>query len=115
MPWMIPRILKNLFTGPATIKYPFEKREPFLFEGFRGRIEHDSDKCDLCGDCERLCPADAIKVDEEKRFITWDPFKCIYCHICVESCFHSALKPVLEYTPPAYVKKAVVWEVPEKK
>ena len=75
---MFPTVVKNLFSRPATRRYPFKDvREPFL--GAKGGIYFDSNKCDLCGDCARICPAAAIEVSLEDRQITYDPFKCIYC------------------------------------
>jgi len=65
---MFPTIVKNLFSRPVTRRYPFKDiREPF--PGYRGSIHFDSNKCDLCGDCARVCPADAIEVSLENRQI----------------------------------------------
>ena len=106
MPWMLPTIIKNLFSKPATRKYPFEKREPF--EATRGRLYWDMEKCDLCGDCARVCASSAIEVDEEKGEIRWDPFKCIYCRLCVESCLQKAITMDKHYMPPEYEKRVEI-------
>ncbi|MHA1238409.1 MAG: 4Fe-4S binding protein [Candidatus Odinarchaeia archaeon] len=104
---MLPNILKNLFSKPATVKHPFVKREPY--PEHRGRIVFDMEKCDLCQDCERLCPAVAIKVIPPKT-IGYDPFKCIYCHVCVENCLQRAIKTESIYQPPVHQKQIVYYE-----
>jgi ech hydrogenase subunit F len=111
MAWMFPTIIKNLFSRPATRRYPFKDiREPF--PGYRGRIYWDPNKCDLCGDCARVCPADAIEVSLEKRQITYDPFKCIYCGNCVEICLPRAISQDKHYTKPAASKQKELINIP---
>lgn len=112
MPWMIPTVIRNLFKGPATRRYPYEKREPF--KDARGKVSWDMAKCDLCHDCERLCPVMAIVVDEENKRITYDPFLCIYCRTCAEGCFHGAILCSLEYKSPDTEKTKEVYEKKEE-
>ncbi len=111
MPWMFPTVMKNLFKGPATRRYPYKKREPF--EEARGKVSWDMAKCDLCHDCERMCPVGAIVVDEGKKTITYDPFLCVYCSKCAESCFHGCIIVSLNYCEPAYEKSVDVFEKKE--
>ena len=108
MPWMLPTVLKNLVKGPATRRYPVEKREPF--PEARGKLSWDMSKCDLCHDCERLCPVGAIVVDEANKTITYDPFLCVYCRTCAESCFHGCIIVSGEYQPPSPVKTVEVFD-----
>ncbi|MCS7103535.1 MAG: 4Fe-4S binding protein [Candidatus Korarchaeum sp.] len=103
LPFMLPVVIRNLFSKPFTVKHPFERREPF--PEHRGRIDFDMEKCDLCQDCERVCPSVAIKVDPEAGVIIYDPFKCIYCHECVQTCMQRAISKDSKYTEPAYVKE----------
>jgi ech hydrogenase subunit F len=108
---MLPTILKNLFSRPATRRYPFKDiREPF--PGYRGRIYWDVGKCDLCGDCARVCPSEAIKVSLGNSQITYDPFKCIYCGTCVETCLPRAISQDKYYTKPAATKGVETISVP---
>ena len=108
---MLPTIVKNLLSRPATRRYPFKDlREPF--PGYRGRISFDPNKCDLCGDCARVCPAAAIEVSLEKRQIAYDPFKCIYCGTCVETCLPQAISQDKYYTKPSAVKEVEIISVP---
>jgi ech hydrogenase subunit F len=108
MPWMIPRLIKNLLSGPATRRYPFEKRTPFA--DARGALVHDKDKCDLCGDCVRLCPAAAIVMDEQQKSLTYNPYRCIYCRLCAESCQHGAVTATTTHQPPGQQVEALPWK-----
>jgi ech hydrogenase subunit F len=111
MAWMFPTIIKNLFSRPATRRYPFKDiREPF--PGYRGRIYWDVSKCDLCGDCARVCPAEAIEVSPGNSQITYDPFKCIYCGTCVQTCLPMAISQDKYYTKPAAAKGVETISVP---
>jgi formate hydrogenlyase subunit 6/NADH:ubiquinone oxidoreductase subunit I len=110
---MISNILRNLFTKPATKQYPFVKREPFPES--RGLLKFDMTKCDFCGDCERICPSGAVTVDEEKKQIHYNPFQCIYCRMCAESCLQYAITAEVVYQAPAYEKKEEVYTPEEEK
>ena len=111
MPWMFTTIWKNLFSRPATRRYPFKDvREPS--SGYRGKIYLDSSKCDLCGDCARICPADAIEVSLENRQWRYNPFKCIYCGSCVEICLPQAISQDKHYTAPAVNKQEDLIKIP---
>lgn len=103
MVWLLPTITKNLFSKPATRKYPFKDvRDPV--PGYHGKIIVDPDKCDLCSDCARICPAKAIEVSLDNQTWAYDAFKCIYCGSCAETCLENALKQSPIYTPPANTK-----------
>ena len=103
MPWMLPTVIKNLFSKPATLCYPVVVREPVA--GFRGKVRWDGNKCDLCNDCARLCPSGAITVDVPSRQVRYDPLKCIYCANCVDVCLQQAISHDLTYTSPRIHKK----------
>ncbi len=45
-------------------------------------IHHD--KCDLCGTCVGICPADCITMSE--KLLSIDSEICIDCDLCVEIC-----------------------------
>lgn len=107
MPWMIPRLIKNLVGGPATRRYPHTNREPFA--EVRGTLVHEKDKCDLCGDCVRVCPAQAIVLDEAQKSLAYNAFRCIYCRLCAETCQHEALKALPTHEPPGAAPVARAW------
>jgi ech hydrogenase subunit F len=99
---MLPTIIKNLFSRPATRRYPYVRREPFT--GARGRVHFDMEKCNLCTACARVCPANAIIVDKENKTIEYDPFACIYCGNCADSCPRKAITMDIFYSLPAVEK-----------
>lgn len=109
MPHMLPTIIKNLFSKPATRPYPYTKRE--AFDGARGQIFWDVSRCDLCGDCARVCPGNAIVVDVENSQITYELTKCIYCGTCVETCLQHAITQHQQYAPPSTTKDAIIFEI----
>lgn len=79
--------LPSLFKKPATVRYPYEKRDiPTLFPHMRGHVVNDVDACIMCGMCARVCPADAITVDRKAGDWTIDPYRCIQCSSCVHEC-----------------------------
>jgi ferredoxin len=53
-------------------------------------VKHDSKACTLCGECEKACHFEAIKIEDEK-FI-YDRDACMGCELCVESCPQEALQ-----------------------
>lgn len=100
---MIGNVARNLFSKPATRKYPMVKREPF--KDVRGRLDNDIDKCIFCGICERKCPSNAIKVSKTEKSWELDPFKCIICSSCIDSCPKKCLYMHDDYKPAAYEKE----------
>jgi uncharacterized protein (DUF362 family)/NAD-dependent dihydropyrimidine dehydrogenase PreA subunit len=55
----------------------------------------DPERCRVCGECRKYCPADAIT--ESGRTVHYDYDRCIRCYCCVEICPHGALRTE---TPP---------------
>ena len=49
-----------------------------------------SDSCVGCGDCQKVCPVDAIQIIDGKAVI--DAEKCILCEICIDSCTYDAIR-----------------------
>jgi len=77
-------ILKNLFAGPATRRYPYVTRAAIA--GSRGRIVIDYPQCIHCGACARRCPAKAIAVGREPKSWRIDNFACVTCGLCIRVC-----------------------------
>lgn len=74
--------LKNIGMGCATREGKLAQHNdaaPFLY------IE----KCIGCGECEQVCPADAIHVEGDKSVL--NKTKCIGCASCVAACPNDAL------------------------
>ena len=95
--------VRNLFSEPATVGYPFEPKE--YPERTRGHIEIDADNCILCGMCMRSCPPGAIKVDRPGGKWSINGYDCVQCGYCVEKCPKKCLDIVAGYTTPAGKKE----------
>lgn len=106
MPVMLPTVIRNFFGGPATRMYPVQVREPA--PGVRGHIEFNDDRCILCGNCARRCPAAAIEINKEKKELIFHPARCIVCNVCVEACNKDAISSFSKWRPPFYTKAVEV-------
>jgi len=86
---MAPRTIRNLFSRPATRRYPTEIRQ--RFEGARGTIKFDVETCVYCMICARRCPAAAITCSRDERYWAIEHLTCIGCNVCVEVCNKNSL------------------------
>ena len=89
------KTLRNAFkTGDATVKYPFAPLE--TVPDFRGKPEHDLERCIACAACAVACPPNAIQMatDLKAGTITWsiDYGRCIFCGRCEEACPVEAIR-----------------------
>jgi formate hydrogenlyase subunit 6/NADH:ubiquinone oxidoreductase subunit I len=75
---------RNLFSRPATRRYPFKVREPFA--GSRGMILIDFPACIFCGACAKHCPANSIVTEKAAKLWRIDRFSCVSCGACVKAC-----------------------------
>ncbi len=71
--------------------YAARAEEVFGFWDFLGSLnpQCDEDNCTLCGECEAVCPQNAIKIDPYPEV---DKEKCISCFCCMEACLYDAMK-----------------------
>ena len=107
--------LKYLFSTPVTIQYPKERRPPVPKS--RGihtfKLETDgTERCNACGLCARICPADCMEIKgekiDDKRVATVyniDLLRCIFCGMCVDACPKDAIVMIEAYEFSAYDKK----------
>jgi len=93
MSWIV---IKALFSRPATVRYPFVKRQ--YCRGARGRIDIDIAKCIFCGICQKNCPAGGIEVDRTLKQWAINRMRCITCGACVEVCPKKCLVMVNQYS-----------------
>ncbi len=92
------RVLKNLFSRPATTKYPTIKKT--FPAATRGHIEINVDDCIFCSMCAKRCPSDAIAVDRAAKKWEISPYSCCQCGECVAVCPKKCLFMKNEYTAP---------------
>ena len=111
MPGMLKEVLKNLFSKPATVNYPFVKPTPV--PGTRGALTWDVNSCDHCQDCERVCPSMAIKVYPEEKKVEYHPFKCLFCYMCIDNCMQEAISGANTMRAPENEKKVEIYETPK--
>jgi len=80
MPSLAKKAMNQVFTKPATEKYPSVK--PQLADNFRGQPVFDFSSCIGCGLCSRDCPAQAIEMVEVngKRYPQLNLGRCIFCY-----------------------------------
>jgi uncharacterized protein (DUF362 family) len=89
---------------PERIDYPIQSPEDVAYKGFRLPNTADhlltgkkppqkspviTDKCTACGECERICPKEAVKVKGQKAEVTYS--RCIRCYCCHEVCPDDAI------------------------
>jgi uncharacterized Fe-S center protein len=74
--------LKNIGMGCAT-------REGKLAQHCDVSPVFYADKCTGCGECEKVCPANAIRIEGKKAAL--DTSKCIGCASCMAACPNYAL------------------------
>ena len=82
--FMTKSILRNLFSKKATRLYPNIQRPDF--EGYRGEVHNDIEKCIFCKICVLKCPSKCIRVDPKEGLWELDIMACVYCNLCVENC-----------------------------
>ena len=105
-------VLKNLFSKPATRKYPFE---PKVYpERTRGHVVNDMDVCVLCGLCSIKCPTRAITVDKAAKTWSIRPMSCIQCRSCVDNCPKKCLSMDTQFTEPGSEKITKTFPQSEK-
>lgn len=113
---MLPTVLANLFSKPATRNYPFDVREPF--EHARGELINDIERCIFCGTCARKCPSQCLTVTKEGTQGTWalDFFACVGCGVCVDACPTHCLSQKTTHRPVAVERSVITLtgKMPEK-
>jgi formate hydrogenlyase subunit 6/NADH:ubiquinone oxidoreductase subunit I len=77
----------------------------------RGLLFNDIDRCTGCKECEKVCPAQCIRVEEEPgaevskiwvSIFDIDFARCTFCGLCVETCQPTSLVHTRQYEGAAY-------------
>ena len=90
-------VFKHSFKSRVTLEYPEKKQ--ILSDTFRGKPCWNSEKCIACKICEKVCPADAVKITKNNDNIECciDLSKCILCGNCMYYCPKQAIALSKEY------------------
>ena len=96
---ILREVLKAVFKGPYTTKYPFGKAD--INPRYKGKPKVQ-DTCVGCGACVNWCPSGAIEevndLENKKRKIVWHIDRCIMCGECERICTTSdGVKMVPEF------------------
>jgi len=123
---MIKVLLKQLFSGSATNKFPAkyapESATAFLGkvakdssllippvavpDRFRGKIAYDRETCIGCKLCIRVCPTKAIEFIPEDKKVKIFISRCCFCAQCNEVCPTNSLSMTDEFLLSNYDKYA---------
>ena len=60
-------------------------------ESLAQEIRHLEDRCASCTACLPHCPTQALAVDRESWYVSFEPKKCILCLSCMEVCIYNAI------------------------
>lgn len=101
------RVLRQTLRRPFTVMYPFKKRN--VPPNHRGRHLFVPSNCTGCSMCARVCPTIAIHLDREKKEISIDYSRCIFCNFCVDSCKFSALHSSPDFELSSYSRKELFY------
>lgn len=85
-------VFKHLFKPAVTLEYPEKKYD--VNEHFRG-LPVVKSECIKCGTCMKVCPAGAIKIEDD--IFTIDLKKCIFCGNCSYYCPKAAIEMSKNY------------------
>ncbi|MEA3467639.1 MAG: glycyl-radical enzyme activating protein [Thermodesulfobacteriota bacterium] len=84
-----PGIRTTVFFKGCTLHCPW-CHNPELISP-KPEIAFYAERCILCGDCQAVCPEDAIQMQGENRI---DRTRCTGCGLCVKSCPAAVLKKI---------------------
>jgi NADH-quinone oxidoreductase subunit I len=111
---------KHVARKPVTLQYPDERW--VLPERFKGFIINETERCDGCLRCAKVCPVDCIYIESvgkgKDRFMhryAIDYNKCIWCGLCTVECPTDACMHSLDYDHALYDRKRLVYEFVDPK
>jgi len=101
---IIRLLLKNLFGGAITLRFPESMPTK---PNFRGQIQLDESRCMGCGRCATFCTTKVIEVKRDKNnkdIYQWsyDASKCTFCGRCLDACKNFQALSMEATRPPVY-------------
>ncbi|MCX6802839.1 MAG: 4Fe-4S dicluster domain-containing protein [Candidatus Diapherotrites archaeon] len=91
------KLLEKVEKGEAKINPPVPTPP-----NFRGRLSYLREKCILCRQCIRVCPAAALEFDQPANAIKHYVARCTFCAQCVDICPTKCLAMTDEFLLSAY-------------
>lgn len=83
----------------------------------RGLLFNEIEKCTGCKECEKVCPTQAIHIENEDGFDPTKPWvavydidfaRCVFCGLCAYSCEPQSLYHTKQYEGSVYRSKDLV-------
>jgi uncharacterized protein (DUF362 family)/Pyruvate/2-oxoacid:ferredoxin oxidoreductase delta subunit len=83
------------FTKPYIVNYPkppkiVENLFSKFIEAIKPKVTFNLKQCKFCKECVKICPANAIQVENNKLIVKYN--KCIKCFCCHELCTFNAIQ-----------------------
>jgi NADH-quinone oxidoreductase subunit I len=115
-----------VFRKRVTDQYPHKNPEQDYRPGpgYRGMLGLVTDPetgelhCTACGQCQKICPDDCIRVEGEGKGkerkpvrFTIDMSKCMYCGLCTEACPFDAITMTPKYTGAVEHVEELIWDL----
>jgi hydrogenase-4 component H len=113
--YLLPDLVRTLFTRRSTVRYPFEPLE--LPPYFRGRVVVDAELCRGCGVCVRDCPSTGLQLRHDGHgglCLLHYPDRCANCGQCEVSCPTGAIRLVDAYVAPTHAREELVETLVER-
>ncbi|QEN03901.1 4Fe-4S dicluster domain-containing protein [Thiospirochaeta perfilievii] len=113
--------LKYLFQKPATLMYPYSKREtPESYRGFHTNLQA---KCIGCGLCQDICMNEAIDMitpeivknpkNGSELIPRIDYGRCCWCSLCIDVCPTKSLKLGTDYSMVSDSADDFIFNIPD--
>ena len=85
-------MLLLLFTRQdITELYPDPIAKPILPKRTKGFLALDTYKCNLCGECIKICPSNSIGINKNSLSLKLNYATCLYCGYCTRTCPENAI------------------------
>lgn len=103
-------VFKHSFKKRITQEYPEVKQD--LPENFRGVPDWYAEKCIACKICEKVCPANAVRIEKGVDNVKFglNLSKCIICGNCAYNCPKNAIIMSKKYETAVASKSLLIIE-----